>query len=55
MQVGDLVQRSPDVWAIENNDIGVITDIEDEDGIVVVWSCGDRNTDTVYDLAVVCK
>lgn len=55
MQVGDLVRRSPDVWVMESNGIGVITDIEDEDGIVVVWSCGYRNTYTIYDLEVVCK
>ena len=54
MKVGDLVQRNPDVWQADD-DVGVITEIEDEDEIVVVWSCGYRNTYSIYDLEVVCK
>ncbi len=53
-EIGDLVQRNPDVWQADD-DVGIITDIENEDEIVVIWSCGYRNTYSVYDLEVVCK
>ena len=48
-KIGDLVQRNLD------DDVGIITEIEDEDEIVVIWSCGYRNTYSIYDLEVVCK
>ena len=51
MKVGDLVQRNPDVWQADD-EVGVITEIQDEDEIVVVWSCGGRNTYSIYDLEV---
>jgi len=54
MQIGDLVRRNPDVWQTDD-DIGVIAHIEDEDEIVVVWSCGYQNTYSIYDLEEVCK
>ena len=53
-KIGDLVQRNPDVWQFDD-DVGIITEIEDEDEIVVIWSCGYRNTYSIYDLEVVCK
>ncbi len=54
MQIGDLVRRNPDVWQTDD-DVGVIAHIEDEDEIVVVWSCGYQNTYSIYDLEEVCK
>ena len=54
MKVGDLVQRNPDVCQFDD-DVGIIIEIEDEDEIVVIWSCGYRNTYSIYDLEVVCK
>ena len=52
MKVGDLVQRNPDVWQFDD-DVGIITEIEDEDEIVVVWSCGYRQTYSIFELEVV--
>tara|TARA_B100000963_G_scaffold8012_1_gene6270 strand:- start:2682 stop:2879 length:198 start_codon:yes stop_codon:yes gene_type:complete len=54
MKVGDLVQRNPDVWQFDD-DVGTIIEIEDEDEIVVIWSCGYRNIYSIYDLEVICK
>ena len=63
MQVGDLVQKNSDVrwidcdrlFAKEHADMGIIIEVHDEEDIIVVWSCGYRNTYSIYDLELVCK
>ena len=53
MEIGTIVTRNPNQYHVPDTELGIIVEVEDEDEIIVIWSCGRGGSYSVYDLEVI--